>query len=56
MGNLFNLFMHDAMLRRRGFACGWGLLTGRNVPSLLLSDQGQEVGLKTCAIFFGVAQ
>jgi hypothetical protein len=58
MGNLLSLLVHDAMLRCRGFrfVCGWGLLTGWNVASLLLADQGQEVGLKTCAIFGGVAQ
>ncbi len=46
------------MMRCRGlrFPGGGGLRRGWNGASLSLTDQGQEVGLKTCAIFGGVPQ
>jgi hypothetical protein len=58
MGFGLNRPVRGATLRRRGlwFPRGRGLRRGWSGASLLLADQGQEVGLKTGAIFGGVAQ
>jgi hypothetical protein len=55
---LLNRLVCGAPLQCRGlrFPRGRGLRSGWNGVTLLLADQGQEVGLKTCAIFGRVAQ
>jgi hypothetical protein len=58
MGFRLNRPVRGATLRCRGLRLprGRGLRKGWKGASLLLADQGQEVGLKTGAIFGGVAQ
>ena len=58
MGFRLNRSVRGATRRCRGLRLprGGGLRRGWNRASLLLTDQGQEVGLKACAIFGGVAQ
>jgi len=58
MGFRLNRSVRGAMWWRRGFwfSCGRGLRREWCGASLLLADQGHQVGLEACAILGGVAQ